>query len=230
MPSVGKTLRQVCPSSRELDPLDRRVIVLHVERDDRPPALELRRSHDDSRRRVVDLEGLAVHLAGQRGRRRVRRRIRCDNADEVRPVRDGRRVPHDDRFGDTLTERLPPRFALAAVQHVVHEVVVVVVVRLPHQRLEPLLVGAAADRRGAHGALRRVLGSRDEFAIGRGLVVESGDLRLPGRVRLLEHDAGRLDGDRMHLRPQVALHVRGRHRCQHAVRPLLPLSTTRHCR
>ena len=47
------------------------------------------------------------------------------------------------------------------------------------------------------------------------LFVESGNLGLTGGERLLERDASGMNGDGFDARPDVALQVRGRHRCQH---------------
>ena len=71
---------------------------------------------------------------------------------------------------------------------------------------------------GSHGRGRFSLsGHRGvrQLAIGCRLVLEAGEIGIAGRERLLEHDAGRMDRDRPHLGPQVALQVGGGHRGQH---------------
>ena len=125
------------------------MVVSDLERDHRPPALDADAVHQNRRRRVVDLERRARQLARERHAERVGRRVGGDDLHEVRAVGDRRRVPHQNRLRDAAPQRRPRRLALAAIQHVVGEVVVVLVVRLPDERLEPFLIRAAAQRRRA---------------------------------------------------------------------------------
>ena len=151
MPSTGKTPRQRWPSCEnstrwmgEWSSLTSKAMMVRPRSTRTLPTT-------DRRRRVVHLERDAVQLAGQRGRRRIRRRVGRDDLHEIGPVRHGRGVPDENRFRHRLAQRLPRGLAFAAVEHVVHQVVVVLVVGLPDQRLQPFLVGAPAERRGRPG-------------------------------------------------------------------------------
>ena len=117
-------------------------------------------------------------------------------------------------------QRLPRRVAFAAIQHVVLQLVVVLVVGPPLQRLQPLLIGAAAERRAAG---RLVLRGLRQLAFRRRLILEAREIRIAGRVRLLEDDARRMDGDRADLRSQVSLQVRGGDRRQRRDRRRVPV-------
>ena len=153
-PRVGDAVARVdrLPAvavERVLGLLHRRILVAHVEqrrscgcrRDGRPSTV-----HD--RRHVVDVERRAFHRAGER-----RASAEFDGAsDATTCTRSGRSAPMSyptrgsDRSSAAL-QRLPGRLAFAAVEHVVEQLVAVVVLGPPDERQQPLLIGAAAERR-----------------------------------------------------------------------------------
>ncbi len=133
--------------ARVLGARNRRVCVVDIEHEHRPRAFGPDAADDDGRWRVIDLQRCAVALAREGSGRRVGRRVGCDHPDEVRAVGHDRRIPDQDGLVEATAERRPLRLPFAPVQHVVDELVVVLVVGSPGERLEALLVGAPAERR-----------------------------------------------------------------------------------
>ena len=177
------------------------------------PRSTLHAADGDRRRRVVDLERRAVELAGQRGAQRVRRRVRRDDLHEVGAVGDRRRVPDENRVGRSPCAASSTPFRLRAGR----------ARRRPgrrRSRRRPSRRASAvpSDRCGGRAPTTEpgcALGGRRQLALRRRLIVEAGELRIAGRERLLKDDARRVDGDRAHLRPQVALQVGGGDRGEH---------------
>ena len=208
-------MRQRLASSEVLDALHGRLLVAHGESDRRLGAGAGRGLGLDPRRRVVDVERDALHLAGERRGRRVRRRIRGGDPHQVRAVRHRGRVPDEDRIPHAALEDLPRGFAFAAVRHVVLQPVAVVVLGLPDERLQPLLINAASERRGGRRrSARGRLGLRRRTAVGR-VVLEAGNLHVTGREGSLEDRPRRVDGDRRYLRTEIARQIRRGHRREH---------------
>jgi len=132
---------------RELDMLHRGVVVLHVERNDRAAPIDADGTDGDRGRRVV---------RPRRPRSRASPAGRWLNGFDVSPTRRSSRnrcrwAPLSyPRRGwcrwwtcAASSTRLRPRGG----QHVVHQFVVVLIVRFPGERLQPFLVGAAAEPR-----------------------------------------------------------------------------------
>ena len=167
--------------------------------------------------------------AGQRGVRRVRRRVRHDNLHRVAAVRHRRRVPHENRIGEAALQRLPGGVAFAAVEHVVEQFVAVLVLGAPDERQQPLLIGAAAERgRVGDRAAGRV--QRRRAPVGR-VAFEPGDLRVAGGEGTLEDGARRMNRDRRDARARVARQVGRRHGREHRrLARASRSSTARHCR
>ena len=113
-------------------------------------------------------------------------------------------------------QRLPRRFAFAAVQDVVLQSIVVLVVCLPDERLQSLLIDPAAERRRGTGLPAAGLRRRLRLAAAvRRVVFEAGNLQLACRERPLKDRAGGMHRDRRDLRPQVPRQVRRGDRRQH---------------
>ena len=101
----------------------------------------------DRRRRVVDVERGAVELASQSDapadstarRRRRPSRSTCRWAPSSCPTRGSVRC-------SPRLQRLPRGLAFAPISTSYTQIVVVLVVGLPDERLQPLLIGAAAER------------------------------------------------------------------------------------
>ena len=132
---------------RVLDALHRRLLVADRERNRRARPRARGGLRFDARRGVVDVEADALQLADERGRRGIRRRVRGRDSDEVGAVRNRRRVPHEDRIPDAAVQRPSTRSRPRGGRDVVLQAIVVVVFRLPDERLQALLIDAPAERR-----------------------------------------------------------------------------------
>src|SRR4029450_653976 len=104
----------------------------------------------------------------------------------VSAVGNRRGVPDEDRIPQITLQQLPRRLAFAPVGNLVLQPIVVLIVRLPDERLEALLVHPTSERRRRQhwdrGAARRRLLLRLYPAV-RGVVLETGDLQFAGRER-----------------------------------------------
>src|SRR5690606_15218027 len=89
----------------------------------------------DDRRRVVDLDNVAVPPARQGAVGRVRQPITGNHTDNVAAVGDGGRVPHVDLADEIVDEIAPGGVAVAPILHGVGQQVVVGVFRAPGDRL-----------------------------------------------------------------------------------------------
>ena len=196
---------------RVLGLLHRRVLVAHVERDHQSARRRAATDRDrDRRRRVVDVERGALHLAGQRRGRRVRRRVGGDDPQQVAAVGHRRRVPDQDRIGDAAlaAASTPSRLRGGRARRRSAR-------RGSRPRRARRTSAAPSGTCGGRGsASRRPLRLRcARAAIGR-VAVEAGDLRIavgngcwntvPGGWMVIER----------HPRTQVARQVGGGHRRQ----------------
>src|SRR5437762_6024241 len=107
-----------------------------------------------------------------------------------------------------MLQRFPGGLTFAAIEHVVHEVVAVLVLRAPREREQSLLIDATADIWSTRSALLRRIAAIGSAA------VKSGNLRVTGRERALKDRSRRIDRDRHHLRPDVSWQIGGGHRRQ----------------
>ena len=104
---------------------------------------------------VVDVEARALQLAVSAVAGEFDGASDAATLNDIGAVGHRRRVPHDDRIPDARLQRLPGRFAFAAVGDVELQAIVVLVLRLPDERLQTFLVDAAAERRRSGAAARR---------------------------------------------------------------------------
>ncbi len=174
----------------------------------------------DRGREVVHLERGAVLRAGEGEGGRVARGVRGDDPQQVAPVRHGRGVPGEDRLVEARRAAGCHRSSpTARYSHVEDERVAVRVLRLPREGAQAALVELAAEADRGRAAGGGALGGR---AIAQRVGVEAEDLGLAAHGdRLLEGLAGRVDGDRLDDRRQVALLVRRGHRLDGGARARL---------
>ena len=167
---------------------------------------------------VLSMSKLALSSSPtEREFQRVRDGVGRDHLQDVGAVRRGRGVPHGQGVGEAGLERAPRGLALAPIQHAVAQLVLVLVFGLPRDGLHAALIDSPPQRGAA--ALRSASALVGEPAFDR-LFVQPGNLRFAGRERLLERDARRMHGDRLHARPHVALQVSGRDRGEERASPL----------
>ena len=220
MPRIKNAVARECrlPAlrvHRELHAGDRRVGIADLRGHDEARAVTANGARLHHRRDVVDLETAAFQFAHQRRLGRIRARVRRRHLQHVAAVGHRGGVPHQQGLAQFALQQAPRGFTLAAIEHVVNQLVAVVVVGLPGEGLQTLLIDAPAERRSATTGTRRVAALRR-------IVVQPGNLGFTARERLLEHGARRMHGDRRHLRTDVAWQVgrgqRGQHRARRAPR------------